>query len=351
MGVFAQKYPEELRAVIRHARRLSKLLEELEARPVTSRWFVGRAGELRTLVGSVVADWKAGLRDSQQTNESIRSFVDSLHKGAARRLRSTAAFACCLADEAITAVGDCWSITSLTQAASVATALSMPCAYTVRGGCVDGPEAMARFEAELERVEVSARMVSRRIRAGRVTLDDLRAFGREGLLDAARTFEEGRGVPFGAWAAIRIRGAILDGLSQWGSIPRRLLRELKALEAREWESDAQHDGEAPRKAAPSPASEGFAFATLQPEALCAMFTIDRNRTPEDALAKAQVVARLRELVEQLPERERELVQGCYVAGESVEQVSARLGMTRSWGSRQLSRAIESMRRELEKSGA
>jgi RNA polymerase sigma factor for flagellar operon FliA len=347
MGALREKYPEELSAVIRHARRLSKLLEQLEARPARSRWFVGRAGELRTLVGSVVSDWKAGLLDTQQTNESIRSFVDSLHRDAARRLRSRTAFACCLADEAITAVGDCWSITSLTGADSIATALSIASAHTVRGGFMDDPEVMGRFEAELDRVEVSARMVIRRIRTGRVTLDDLRAFGREGLLDAARTFEQGRGVPFGAWAAIRIRGAILDGLGQWGSLPRRLLRELKALEAREWESDARRDGEAPRKAVPSPTSDRSAFTALQPNAPCAK-TIDTNRTPEDALAKAQVVARLRELVEQLPKPERELVEGCYWGDQTVEQVSARLGKTRSWGSRRLSLAIESMRRELER---
>jgi hypothetical protein len=129
---------------------------------------------------------------------------------------------------------------------------------------MDGPEVLARFEAELDQVEVSAQMVVSRIRSGRVTIDDLRAFGREGLLDAARTFEESRGVPFGAWAAIRIRGAILDGPSQWGSIPRRLLRELKALAAREWESDAQPDGEAPRKASPSSTSQWLVGATLLP---------------------------------------------------------------------------------------
>jgi DNA-directed RNA polymerase specialized sigma24 family protein len=47
--------------------------------------------------------------------------------------------------------------------------------------------------------------------------------------------------------------------------------------------------------------------------------------------KAQVVARLRELVERLPKEERELVEECYWGGQTVEQVSARLGMTRVLG--------------------
>jgi RNA polymerase sigma factor for flagellar operon FliA len=348
MGALREKYPEELSAVIRHARRLSKLLEQLESRPSASRWFVGRSGELRTLVASVVADWKAGRLDTQQTNESIRSFVDTLHRGAARRLRSAAAFACCRADEAITAVGDSWSIDSLTRADSVLTALSVACAHTVRGGWMEGPEVLARFEAELDRVDVCARMVCKRLRSGCVTLDDLRAFGREGLLDAARTFDEGRGVPFGYFAEVRIRGAILDGLKGWGSIPRRLHRELKAMESREWGADAKHDGAAAHEAASSPASEGLARATLQPDARGAMLPLYPNPTPEDALGKAEQLARLRALVAQLPERERELVKGYYLSGQSMEQLAPRLGLTPSWGIRLLSRALESMRSELQR---
>jgi RNA polymerase sigma factor for flagellar operon FliA len=346
MGVFQYKYPHDLRSVILHARRLSKLLEQLEARPASSRWFIGRASELRALVGSVVADWKAGHLDNEETSRSIRSYVDSLHRDAARRLRSGEAFACCRADEALTVIGDIWSTTSITRADSVATALSTPCAHTVQRGWVDGPDVMALFESELGRVEACARMLAKRIRGGRVTLDDLRAFGREGLLDAARSFNEGREVPFGRWAAIRIRGAILDGLGQWGSIPRTLLRELIALEDREWDTGAPRDvgtTELARRRS-APVSRRTA---LDEDARCAMVALEANPTPEEALAKAQVLARVRELVAELPERERELVQRCCLAGESVEQVSARLGMTRSWGSRKLSRAIESMRRELQ----
>src|SRR5258708_34484907 len=103
MGIFAQKSPQDLRKVIGPARRLSKLLEELEARPTTSRWFVGRSDELRTLVASLVADWKAGRLDSEKTSESIRSYVDSLHHGAARTLRAGMAPSCCRDADPITA--------------------------------------------------------------------------------------------------------------------------------------------------------------------------------------------------------------------------------------------------------
>jgi DNA-directed RNA polymerase specialized sigma subunit len=61
----------------------------------------------------------------------------------------------------------------------------------------DSPEALARFHAQLDLVDLNARQVARRLSTTSVTLDDLRSFGREGLLQAARTFDESRGVPFG----------------------------------------------------------------------------------------------------------------------------------------------------------
>lgn len=45
-----------------------------------------------------------------------------------------------------------------------------------------------------------------------VDLDDLVASAHVGLVKAARSWDPDRGVPFGAWAALRIRGAILDDL-------------------------------------------------------------------------------------------------------------------------------------------
>ena len=43
-------------------------------------------------------------------------------------------------------------------------------------------------------------------------MDDLIAYGAKGLLDAASTFDEARGVPFIAFARHRIRGAMVDGI-------------------------------------------------------------------------------------------------------------------------------------------
>src|SRR5208283_692178 len=62
----------------------------------------------------------------------------------------------------------------------------------------DSPDILARFHAELDLVDIVARQLVRTIGKAS-TLDDLRSFGREGLLKAARSFDASRGVPFRRW--------------------------------------------------------------------------------------------------------------------------------------------------------
>lgn len=52
----------------------------------------------------------------------------------------------------------------------------------------------------------------------RVPWEELQSLGWLGLLRAARTFDPSRGVDFGAWARLKIRGEIRDRLRiEWGS--------------------------------------------------------------------------------------------------------------------------------------
>ena len=62
---------------------------------------------------------------------------------------------------------------------------------------------------------------------------DLVSYGLLGLLDAINKFDPDRGVPFEAYAAIRIRGAVIDGLRSIDWVPRSVrsrIRELKRVE-------------------------------------------------------------------------------------------------------------------------
>ena len=86
--------------------------------------------------------------------------------------------------------------------------------------------------------------IARAVRAAlrsHVELEDLVAYGTEGLLAAASRFDATRGVPFEAFARLRIQGAIVDGIRKEGWFGRRAYRRLTA--ARGW--DCRFGGERP----------------------------------------------------------------------------------------------------------
>jgi RNA polymerase sigma factor for flagellar operon FliA len=65
---------------------------------------------------------------------------------------------------------------------------------------------------------------------GRVQRDDLFGWGMRGLIEAADSFEPGRGLQFSTFAFPRIRGAILDELRRMDFLPRGRRDRLREVE-------------------------------------------------------------------------------------------------------------------------
>jgi RNA polymerase sigma factor for flagellar operon FliA len=226
----------------------------------------------------------------------------------------------------------------------------------------DTPEVLARFASELDLVDIVARQMGRRIAATAVTLDDLRSFGREGLLHAARAFDESRGVPFRRWANVRIRGAMIDGVRQWGDLPRRVYRELRALEAGDRMLETYDEEDAAGSATTPEAADARLTAYLAGIATAiAMGTMaaapresvdadGRDVTPENLVGDAELLTQVRAIVATLPDRERTLIECHYFAGETLDAAAASLGLSKSWGSRLHARAIERIARALRREG-
>jgi RNA polymerase sigma factor for flagellar operon FliA len=221
----------------------------------------------------------------------------------------------------------------------------------------DTPEVLARFHSELDLVDLNARQVARRIASAPVTLDDLRSFGREGLLSAARGFDESKGVPFRRWANLRIRGAMIDGVRQWGTLPRRVYRELRAIEAADRmqetydEEDAAHPASTPEAADTRLTSYLAGIATAMSVGAIANARESAeiaagDATPEQLAIEVELVARIKAILPALPQAERALVERHYFAEETLDQAAASLGLSKSWGSRLHARAIEAIAREL-----
>jgi RNA polymerase sigma factor for flagellar operon FliA len=226
--------------------------------------------------------------------------------------------------------------------------------------------ALERFHAELDLVDALAMQCFRA--SGRaVELEELKSWGREGLLVAAQRFDESRGVPFRAFACYRVRGAIIDGMRQSSDLPRRTFRRLKMMEA----AATYSEGVLADSAGPPPPGETRADAErLLDDHLAAMATamaaglvptaatgedgertaIDPEQSPEERLQNAELLRLLSQHIEELPEDERTLVRRHYFEGERFDHVAAELGLSKSWASRLHTRAIGRLTKRLRGSG-
>ena len=201
-------------------------------------------------------------------------------------------------------------------------------------------------------MDIIARQMGRRMTA--VTVDELRSFGREGLLQAARNFDPSRGVPFRRWANVRVRGAIIDGLRQWGTLPRQAYRELQALQAGDALLEQYDEDEATRPAQSAEDADShlssFLAGMATAIALGTMGETEAHATPEEQLGNAEMLERIRTAVAKLPDQERHMVERHYFNGERLDQAAAALGLSKSWGSRLHARAIELITQSLQASG-
>ena len=351
MGVFRSSYPEDLREIIRHAERFADVLVKMEqGDKKVARWALGRAGEVRAVLSYMLSDWRDGKKDQGATCAAVRGYLEGLHRSAREHQgRPHALLECCDLGDALTVVAD-----GEEPHGGNTTAPPVLTSETEPGPWIDGPEIMARVHSELGSADVLAAMFAKRLGEGVVTLDDLNGFAREGLLKAARSFDERRDVPFRQWAAIRMRNAMLDGVRRWGNLPRRVLRELLALEAlglvdQDESLRSESRAQAPREADAALRSRLGAMGT----AVGVVSESDRDAsladlalTPEDMLGEAEVHAIVREIVHGLPLPERDVIEANYFRGQALEKAAAAAGRSKRWSLRVLAEASRRIETEL-----
>jgi RNA polymerase sigma factor for flagellar operon FliA len=224
----------------------------------------------------------------------------------------------------------------------------------------DTPEVLARIRDGLDLVEMLCSQVRRQVKT-KLVMEELLSFGREGLLRAARSFDESRGVPFRCWATLRVRGAIIDGVRSHGDLPRRAYERLRALEAADAVQDARVEEDAanpPRDASDAEARlESYLtdMATAMAVRLVSKSTsreiervVDEEPTPEDDVAEAELAEIVRLAIADLPDAERTMMQRHYFDDTSLDEAAKEMGLSRSWGSRLHARAIERVRRDLKR---
>ena len=229
----------------------------------------------------------------------------------------------------------------------------------------DSPEASERFHACLDLVDIIARQVARRLSAF-TDLDDLLSFGREGLLDAARRYDAGRGVSFRSYANFRVQGAIYDGLRRSSGLPRRARERIAALEAAALVSEGEAEYSSARAGATGDLGRAEKFLANHLSAMAtaaairittgrsqaaesAELLVDAHDNPEQAFARAELLDVVRREVAGLPKDEAEVVRRMYFEGQRLEDVAREHGVSLSWASRLHTRAVARLSKRVKRS--
>ncbi len=199
-----------------------------------------------------------------------------------------------------------------------------------------------------------------------VDRSELWSAGAYGLVDASRRFDPDAGIPFPRYAAIRIRGAIIDSTRTRDWATRRLRRDIRTV--RETRDGFEvREGRAPTESELAallhiPVDElrshraAAANATLlhldhpmpgtdSPETGLAARLEERDpdRLPEDAIEHNELVGTVRSAVSFLPEPQRQVVERYYFRGELLRDIADSLGVTEARASQIRSEALDAMR--------
>ena len=160
-----------------------------------------------------------------------------------------------------------------------------------------------------------------------VEVDDLVAVGTEALLRAAERFDPDRGVSFGTFAYLRVRGAMCESIGAVGPLSRGMMRRRR--------------GRPERRVLPAV----FQFDETEPRSGAAIRELCETMT--SAIDASRLTPRLGLALVALDERDRQLILRHYYRGDTLDEIGRDMGHTRSWASRQHSRALARLRAALE----
>jgi len=199
---------------------------------------------------------------------------------------------------------------------------------------------------------------------GHVHADDLSSAGFAALLGAARSFDVSRGIPFHRFAAVRIRGALLDELrgQDWASRSVRA-RARKTTAARQeltgalgrTPSDTEVAGllgvGLAELASVEEDVQKAALLSLQgfPTGAAEEMVPEQSEGPEDLLIKRERLGYLHQAIQALPERLRLVVTESFLQEQPLSDVAARLGVTESRISQLRTEALRLLREGLNNS--
>ncbi|MCX8083382.1 MAG: FliA/WhiG family RNA polymerase sigma factor [Calditerrivibrio sp.] len=208
-------------------------------------------------------------------------------------------------------------------------------------------------------VKISSRLPSN------VDNDDLYSAACMGLVEALQKFDKGRNTDFNTYAERRIKGAILDALRQMDFLPRNVRTKLKQFE--------EKLNELTTKLGRKPTSDElvnftglsfddvYNFLNLMESGQMASLdsTIDEDGDlslmdtirsvidgPEDVVSREQLISKLGEVIESLPQKERLVITLYYYEDLTMKEIGSVLEISESRVSQIHSEALKKIKKKI-----
>lgn len=184
-----------------------------------------------------------------------------------------------------------------------------------------------------------------------VAVEDLEAYGFEGLLDAQNRFDPDDGSYFAAYAYYRIRGNILDGCRREGWIGRHRLASARRMRAIDelMESTGEADRDAPRPATLAEAVDRVANLVDAAATVFLLSDTDMDRvlpvqpSQLDGIQQEANRALLSRALTALSDEEREVIHRHHFDEQSMDEIATFFDRSRSWVSRVNTRALAKLK--------
>jgi RNA polymerase sigma factor for flagellar operon FliA len=219
---------------------------------------------------------------------------------------------------------------------------------------------------QLPQVRYIARRIHERL-PRHVPFEDLVHAGVVGLIDALHKYDRGKQVQFGSYAKFRIRGAILDSLREMDWSPRDLRRKARRLE----EANNTLRSQLGRNPSETEVAaelgidlhglqmllgeiDGLEVGSLRvqsprdgkEEDLCEYLPDDPEETPLLLCLRSEMKDLLTRAIEELPEKERQVLALYYYEELTMKEVGAVMGVGESRVSQIHSMAVVRLRARL-----
>lgn len=196
---------------------------------------------------------------------------------------------------------------------------------------------------------------------GSFEIDEIISFGTLGLVEAADRFNPQRSVSFVTFAHYRIRGAIFDGLNQMG-LPRQSsssgsVSTFEKVANAEIQLAGDDEINTINRSSDDLESEIASVTRVIDNLIPAyLLSLDSEEAREAVDENAEQDFRqletndllnvVRQVVEELPPDERDLLKAIYYQGISMSDWAKKNNITRSWVSRLHTRTIQNVRNRL-----